>query len=222
MDDLTGPPPAWPDLPSIRSTMTRAQRAQELLRLVEMYGWTLDFITGRDRPGRVVPGRRVHVVGPDEDQPRYANVVEALVAKRIRTVCGLVLYLTPMDGCLGSPFPDELLCQSCHAAFGDRSHVIFGHNTEDRIGHSNQGVRLLVEMETDPAWRRLMDTAVRFWVCPVEEHRRRVDDRGGPAVTVEWRGDVACCSAPGCGRSSTDGRGGDDGDAAQERPTPGG
>jgi hypothetical protein len=34
---------------------------------------------------------------------------------------------------------------------------------------------------------------VRFWQCPVPEHR----DRRG-VVTVEWRDDVAHCTAGGC------------------------
>lgn len=123
MDDLT-------ELPSIQSTMSRSRRAQILLRLVDLYGWTLDFITHPDRRGR--PAR------------------------------------------------------------------------------------------SDPAWQKLMNTPVQFWVCPVGEHRRRTDDRGGPVGTVEWIGDVAHCTAPGCGRASTDRRGGDDGGVAQDQPAPGG
>ncbi|AUI56804.1 hypothetical protein [Amycolatopsis sp. BJA-103] len=39
---------------------------------------------------------------------------------------------------------------------------------------------------------------VSFWMCPDEEHR----DKG----IVEWRGDVAHCLEPGCGRTSADPR----------------
>jgi hypothetical protein len=40
-------------------------------------------------------------------------------------------------------------------------------------------------------------TRVRFWVCPIRSHRDRL------AVTVEWRGSVAHCTAPGCTWTST-------------------
>lgn len=53
------------------------------------------------------------------------------------------------------------------------------------------------------------DMRVRFWVCPIGEHRERSDDRGGPIVTVEWRGDIAYCTAPECGRTSADEAAGD-------------
>jgi hypothetical protein len=53
----------------------------------------------------------------------------------------------------------------------------------------------------------LNNVPVRFWVCPVLEHRRRTDKRGGPVVTVEWDQGIAYCTAPGCGRSSDDPRG---------------
>lgn len=38
---------------------------------------------------------------------------------------------------------------------------------------------------------------VRFWVCPIDEHRER---RG--VVTVRWKDGVAHCTAPGCQRTS--------------------
>lgn len=39
----------------------------------------------------------------------------------------------------------------------------------------------------------LMKATFRFWVCPVDEHRKR---KG--VVTVEWRDGVAHCTQPGC------------------------
>lgn len=46
-------------------------------------------------------------------------------------------------------------------------------------------------------WDALMRTPIRFWVCPVREHRDRKR-----TVTVEWRGDVAYCTFPDCDRTS--------------------
>lgn len=43
---------------------------------------------------------------------------------------------------------------------------------------------------------------VRFWVCPVEGHSDRRGPDGGLVETVRWEGDVARCTAPGCGRPS--------------------
>jgi hypothetical protein len=43
---------------------------------------------------------------------------------------------------------------------------------------------------------------IKFWMCPVRAHGDRVDERGWPVVTVEWNGDVAHCTFPGCGRTS--------------------
>jgi hypothetical protein len=45
--------------------------------------------------------------------------------------------------------------------------------------------------ETSPS--ELLNARVRFWQCPVPEHK----DRRG-VVTVEWRDDVAHCTADGC------------------------
>lgn len=48
-----------------------------------------------------------------------------------------------------------------------------------------------------PEHSPLMKAPVRFWCCPVPEHR----DRRG-VVTVEWRGDIACCTEPTCSNTS--------------------
>lgn len=48
----------------------------------------------------------------------------------------------------------------------------------------------------------------QFWTCPIREHSERgAFGTGSPVVTVEWRGDVAYCTAPGCGRTSRDAAG---------------
>lgn len=49
----------------------------------------------------------------------------------------------------------------------------------------------------------LGNARLRFWVCPLVEHRRRNNASDMPVVTVEWRGNITHCTAPGCGRSST-------------------
>lgn len=44
---------------------------------------------------------------------------------------------------------------------------------------------------------------IKFWICPVDGHSdSRTDEDGRPVVTVEWDGDVAHCTMPGCGRTS--------------------
>lgn len=82
----------------------------------------------------------------------------------------------------------------------------------------NPGSRFMSDAEFDAAIAEI-DEAItagrvrmRFWVCPENTHRRP----GELVVTVEWRGDVAHCTFPGCGRTSADGRGDDD--ATQNRP----
>lgn len=47
-----------------------------------------------------------------------------------------------------------------------------------------------------------MPIGIRFWVCPMPGHSDRNGPDGRPVVTVEWRGDIAYCTAPGCNRSS--------------------
>lgn len=45
---------------------------------------------------------------------------------------------------------------------------------------------------------------VGFWVCPLghSEHRLTPWPQGVPGATVEWRGNVAHCLAPGCTETS--------------------
>jgi hypothetical protein len=54
-----------------------------------------------------------------------------------------------------------------------------------------------------PDWMEVIGSArIRFWVCPIREHRHRTDARGWPVVTVEWRNGIAHCTAPDCDRTS--------------------
>lgn len=46
---------------------------------------------------------------------------------------------------------------------------------------------------------RALDVPIRFWACPIREHAERHD-----TVTVEWRDDVAYCTATGCLNTSAD------------------
>jgi hypothetical protein len=48
---------------------------------------------------------------------------------------------------------------------------------------------------------------VKLWFCPVPGHSNRRGPTGQRVLTVEWDGDVAHCTAPGCGRTSTNGQG---------------
>ncbi|MEU0078592.1 hypothetical protein ABZY58_11900 [Micromonospora tulbaghiae] len=43
---------------------------------------------------------------------------------------------------------------------------------------------------------------IRFWMCPIDGHSDRSGPDGRPVVTVEWRGDIAYCTADDCGRNS--------------------
>lgn len=59
--------------------------------------------------------------------------------------------------------------------------------------------------EDDGSWFRELaeligDVRVRFWVCPVREHRDR------DTVTVEWVDGIAHCTAPGCANTSAPAR----------------
>lgn len=48
----------------------------------------------------------------------------------------------------------------------------------------------------------LANTPVRFWTCPIREHRRPRE----PVVTVEWIDGIAHCTAPGCTNTSAPAR----------------
>lgn len=48
----------------------------------------------------------------------------------------------------------------------------------------------------------LLNARIRFWVCPLGHSERKPD--APLRQTVEWRGDVAHCLEPGCGRTSAE------------------
>ncbi len=52
------------------------------------------------------------------------------------------------------------------------------------------------ESDEDFLMRVLGNARVRFWVCPVDEHRQR------DTVTVAWEGGIAHCTAAGCQETS--------------------
>lgn len=61
------------------------------------------------------------------------------------------------------------------------------------------------ELRPTPARLALLrDIAFSVWTCPVEAHGSRTDANGRPVVTVEWDGNLAQCTAPGCLRTSED------------------
>lgn len=49
----------------------------------------------------------------------------------------------------------------------------------------------------------LLNARIKFWQCP-DRHPDRKDDKGYPVRSVEWRGDVAYCLEPGCGKTSAE------------------
>lgn len=134
------------NVPRLRpSTMSPAQRAAMLADHVNHHGWILEFVITDN-------GRKVHVVGPDPDQPGHYNPVDALLFHRFRTVCGLVVRKQMPDGTgTCGDLADELLCASCHAAFQtlddpqDKA-LIFAHNTgwyQERAAGNNGHIRQL-------------------------------------------------------------------------------
>lgn len=48
-----------------------------------------------------------------------------------------------------------------------------------------------------------LNAPIRFWRCPINEHRNRRGSKGRPVQEVEWVDGVATCLFPGCGRTST-------------------
>jgi len=107
--------------------MTPRERAAALLTAYHATGDELRFIES-------APGSRVHVVGPAEDQPGYTDVVDWLLRRKFRAVCGRVLHLGHLDGEV-SEFDDERLCQACHEAFGtpEDQAVIFECNQHEPV-----------------------------------------------------------------------------------------
>jgi hypothetical protein len=122
--------------------MSPAQRVKILLTERTVFGRPLVFV---DRPG--VPGAAVHVVGPDEDQPAYTNVGDYLLNRRVRTVCGLDILRSPMQGTYIGTFLDSRICLRCHRRFGDNAHLIFADNTDARQANAHLIFRIRRDKE---------------------------------------------------------------------------
>lgn len=56
----------------------------------------------------------------------------------------------------------------------------------------------------DEDMEALLNAPVRFWHCPIPAHRNQRDENGWPKLEVEWRGKIAHCLFPDCGRTSVD------------------
>lgn len=132
-----------------RRTNTQAkQRAARLLEEVREHAWIIEFIQGPT-------GRNVHVVAADADQPPVSdNIVEHMLVRRFRLVCGPILRLGPYGGTLCQVFNDELLCGRCHDAFPthDDQALLFEHNTElwaPRSASANAHTRQLRRIDED-------------------------------------------------------------------------
>lgn len=61
----------------------------------------------------------------------------------------------------------------------------------------------MADLTDDELMAAIGNAPIQFWMCPVRQHGDRTDASGRPVVTVEWQGDIARCTAPGCGRTST-------------------
>jgi hypothetical protein len=116
--------------------MSPAERVGLLLTEREVFGRPLLFTE--------VPrmGGRVHVVGPDEDQPAYTDTVDALTNRRVRTVCGTDIRRTALEGTHIGVFADRRVCHTCHRWFGDQGHLIFEDNTPDVQDSAEHGISL--------------------------------------------------------------------------------
>lgn len=114
--------------------MSRPERVKILLSERAVFGRPLLFCatpTGQDADADTPPGK-VHVVGPDEDQPAYRDFADWAMSRKVRMVCGLDIRRTPLQGTNIGVFDDRRLCWTCHAAFGDDAWMIFDDNTEER------------------------------------------------------------------------------------------
>lgn len=104
--------------------MTPQQRAAALIDDVRDLNWVIEFVRRGQRG-------TVHIVGPAGDQLGYDSVVEALLFRKFRTVCGKQVRVASPGGTLDE-FPDEKLCHACHGAFSpDTQATVFEHATED-------------------------------------------------------------------------------------------
>lgn len=127
--------------------MTSRQRARDLIAAWDERGIDLEFVQNAD-------GSTVHVVAPDsviipgfDSHPDVDaghrtwgeilgdSVIDAALGT-LTTVCGVQILRNlgglEEGGRLTDRFDDELLCQRCHAAFGDRGVVIFECNSREQ------------------------------------------------------------------------------------------
>jgi hypothetical protein len=116
--------------------MSPAERVGLLLTERAVFGRPLVFTEAPRMGGRV------HVVGPDEDQPAYTDTVDALTNRRVRTVCGFDIRRTALEGTHIGVFADRRICWNCHRWFGDRAPVIFEDNTPAVQDGADAGIRL--------------------------------------------------------------------------------
>src|SRR5688500_12673024 len=71
----------------------------------------------------------------------------------------------------------------------------------DTPGGSNPSTGRTGDSDAD-LMAALGNARIRFWACPTPSHRDRRDENGRPVVTVEWRGNTAHCTTPGCANTS--------------------
>lgn len=127
-------------MPARTPPKTALARALRLLDEIRNHGWIIEFVASPTDSW-------VHVVAADADQPVPASIVEWLMFKQFRTICGRHLRLQPLDGTIGE-FDDEQerLCPRCHDAFPEHEDqaLIFEHNTDSwqrAAASSNASIR---------------------------------------------------------------------------------
>lgn len=115
---------------------TRAARATTLIRLVDEGNLDAIRFIRTERtvhvlaPADYLPERHRELFGDGEDERQMRFMLG-----EVWTVCGtrIVRHRSGFEsgGQIVSHFPDEMLCQRCHAAFGDRSVLLFEANQDD-------------------------------------------------------------------------------------------
>lgn len=133
-----------PERPPPKSAV---QRALRLLDEIRDHSWVIEFVTGQS-------ATTVHIVAADVDQPAIpADIIEWLLFKRFRTICGRNLRLPALEGTTFTQFDDTLLCRHCHDAFptDDDQALIFEHNSDyqQRAASCNEHLRQLRRIDTD-------------------------------------------------------------------------
>ncbi|MFL6113652.1 MAG: hypothetical protein ACJ786_20175 [Catenulispora sp.] len=130
--------------------MTPQERAAELLRQIREEGWEMEFTAQGNG--------QVHIVSPDCDQPGYDSVVDALMNRKVRAICGRLIRRTAIQGAtVSTPFDDERLHPACHAAFPtpEDQELIFAANVEPYVSsglwapRTNESIRSGRRMDQD-------------------------------------------------------------------------